>query len=983
METAYPYAPLHVGSCFSLGHGLLSPEQICREAKRRGHRAVGMVDRHNFYGMVRFLRAAGAQRIKPIVGMTLLRKGREACTAYVMDRRGFVALNRIVSLPGDPEPIRELLEHGWEGLAVVSGDPAVLRRLLARERRGLYVQLTYGRPFLELLQLARELDLPPLAVNQALFFEPGQAGLGDLLRSMSRGCTVEQLPRAHRIPAAARLVSRREMEGFFSAVPEALAAARAVAEEAECADLLSRNYVFPRYRDFSEAESFRMLGRLCRRGLAATQRRPGVAAEPASGVPLSVRKARLEHELGVIRRLGFAGYFLVVRDILRNCSLTCGRGSAAASLVSFLLGITHVDPLRHGLEFERFLNDQRSDPPDIDVDFPWDERDAVLRRVFTRYRGRAAMVANHVTYGPRSAVREAAKAFGLGEGEIERMVRFYRRGERELLPGYLLRAADSVRGLPRNLGTHCGGMVITPEPIWTYTHLRPSPLGYPLMAWDRDGAAAARLVKIDLLGNRSLSVLRDTLRNVGAGKLPEPEKVLGDPATAGMIARGDTLGLFYVESPACRQLLVKMGRGDYEHLILAGSIIRPAANATIRRFLRRLHGQPFRCPAPELQRSFGLMVYQEDIARVTAGAASFGPALADRLRRTLCSAGGSASLESYRRLFFSRGRGNGIPRDALEELWEMIRSFRGYSFCKAHSASYALVSYHLAYLKRHWPLEFFLSVINNGGGYYSRQTYLNHCRRLGIPLLPPDVNRSGIAYTAEEGGIRVGLGQILRISRSFTGRLIAERRLGGAFSSPEDFFRRLRPTLTETRFLVRCGALDGVAAGAPRPQLLYNCLRGCGRGWGQGQLFPPPPGPGGEYPEELKLLDELRTLGLMISRHPVALFRDRAERRVRELNYPGLIRSSELSRFTGREVSLVALVASGKEVIARPGSTGQKMVFITLEDEYSLFETVLFPPVYERFGNDAEGGGLLLLCGRVERDMGAVSVTVRRLSRLF
>jgi DNA polymerase III alpha subunit len=962
MNSNLSYTPLHVGSCYSLGRGLLTPQQICRQARKRGHRAVGMVDRHNFYGLVRFLQAAAREQIKPILGMTLLREGREACTAYVRERRGFARLNRIVSRPGGSDPIQDLLEHGWEGLTVVSHDASVLACLSSAQRRGLYVQLTYGRPFCRLLRLSRELGLPPLAVNQALFFEPEQARVGDLLRSIDRRCTVEQLPPAHRVPPEARLVGGAEMEAFFSAVPQALAAARSLAEEVGCRDLLPREYVFPRYRDYSEERSFGLLRRLCRRALGAM--RPGWAA-------------RLEHELGVIRNRGFAGYFLVVRDILKGCSRTCGRGSAAASLVSYLLGITRVDPLRHDLDFDRFLNDQRSDPPDIDVDFPWDERDAVLRRVFSRYRGRVAMVADHVTFGPRSAMREAAKACGLPQREIDRMVRFYRHGETERIPPYLLQAAEAVRGLPRHLGTHCGGVVITPEPICNYTHVQPSRLGYPVMAWDRDGAAAARLVKIDLLGNRSLSVLRDTLRTAAGGMLPGPEEVLRDPATGRMIGRGDTLGLFYVESPACRQLLRKMQRGDYQHLILAGSIIRPAANATIRRFLQRLHGAPYRCPSPVLQRSYGLMVYQEDIARVTAAVASFGPALADRLRKTLASAGASSALETYRRLFFSRGRSNGTPEGTLEELWEMICSFRGYSFCRAHSASYALVSYNLAYLKRHFPLQFFLSVINNGGGYYSRQTYLNQCRRLGIPLMLPDVNRSRVAYSPERGGIRVGLGQIRRISRGFLGRLLAERGRGGPFASPEDFFRRLRPSLMETRILVRCGALDGIAKGMARPRLLYTYLRG-----GQ-ELFPSGPPLPGDYPEELKLLDELSTLGLMISRHPVSLFRKRAGERARELGLPGVIPSSQLTRFPGQEVGLVGLVASGKEVLARAGRSDRTMVFITLEDEFSLFETVLFPSVYDRYRHDVEGGGVLLLCGRVRQEMGAVCVTVSRLSRLF
>jgi DNA polymerase III alpha subunit len=388
-----------------------------------------------------------------------------------------------------------------------------------------------------------------------------------------------------------------------------------------------------------------------------------------------------------------------------------------------------------------------------------------------------------------------------------------------------------------------------------------------------------------------------------------------------------------------------------------------------------LHGAPFRPLSRALDRTYGLMIYQEDVSRVAMTEAGFSPGQADRLRKTLKAGFESPDLMRYRSLFFSQGARRGTPAVVLEQLWDMIRSFQGYSFCKAHSASYALVSYKLAYLKRHFPLEFFLSVINNGGGYYSRQTYLNQCRRLGIPILSPDVNRSLIRYTAEQGGIRVGLGQIRRISRNFVRRLLEERGRGGPFSDPADFFRRLQPGLQETRMLVRSGALDGIANGMVRPRLLYTYLRGS-RGE---ELFAPEPVPLADYPEELKLLDELRTLGLMISRHPVSLFSARAQERVRELALPALIRSSELPRCLGREVSLVGLVASGKEVL----TAGSVMVFVTLEDEFSLFESVLFPAVFGRYRACVDGGGVLLIGGRVEQEMGAFSVTVRRVSRLF
>ena len=973
MATDSSYPLLHFTSCFSLGYGFLTPETICRRAKQRGYGAVGLVDRHNFYGLVRFLKAAEREGVRPIVGMALRREGSRSFTAYVLDRRGFVRLNQIVSHRGESDLLEDLLTEGWSGLALASEDPGFLQSLSRRQRRGLYVKLTYGLPFSELLRFSRSSGLPALAVNDALSMDGEDDWIGDLLRSISRCCSVEELPASQRIQSHQHLVDPCEMARYFSAVPEALEAACRIAEQAESGTLLPAESVFPRYRGLSESESFGLLRRLCWRGAAAQ--------------PPPLWKQRLDHELQVIRCKGFAGYFLVVRDIVRRCSRTCGRGSSAASLVSYLLGITHVDPLRHNLDFDRFLNYQRSDPPDIDVDFPWDERDKVLRYVFAHYPGCVGMVADHVTFGPRSAVRESAKAYGLPEREIGAMVKYYKYAETRRIPGYLLSAARAIQGLPRHLGTHCGGVVITPGAITEYTHVQSSPLGYPVIAWDRDSAQGARLVKIDLLGNRSLGVLRDTIelvnRQISGASAPPGSKLTWDGLdgvenreTRRMIARGETVGIFYVESPATRQLLRKMGRGDYEHLVMATSIIRPAANRCIREFLLRLHGAPYRPSSPALDQTYGLMIYQEDVSRVAMAAAGFSPGQADRLRKTLSGRNGSADLERYRKLFFSKGARSATPAAALARLWDMLCSFRGYSFCKAHSASYALVSFKLAYLKRHFPLQFFVSVINNGGGYYSRQTYLNECRRSGVAVLLPDVNRAEMAYTAEGSALRIGLGQLRGISRTFVQKLLDERGRGGLFTGYADFLRRLRPGLLEIRVLVRSGALDRISEGMFRPQLLWRYLRNDRTGGLFAEEIPPVP----DYPEEVKLLDEIRTLGLVVSRHPVSIFRSRAGLLSKRLGFPHLIRSVELPRCIGRQVSLAGLVAGGKEVLTR---TGEPMVFVSFEDEYSLFETILFPSLFRSVCRRIDGGGLFLLAGVAEEELGAVSVKVKRISRLF
>ncbi|MBI5366998.1 MAG: DNA polymerase III subunit alpha, partial [Planctomycetes bacterium] len=485
-------------------------------------------------------------------------------------------------------------------------------------------------------------------------------------------------------------------------------------------------------------------------------------------------RARIEYELALIREKGFASYFLVVRDIVRRSERTCGRGSAAASIVAYVLGITHVDPIAHNLYFERFLNPGRVDPPDIDVDFPWDERDAVLEYLFRTYGpAHTAMIANHVTFQPRAAIREVAKVYGLPEGEIadltERIPWFYDApGLRDMLRDHphfrdvalrppwpeILALAERLVGFPRLLSVHCGGVVITPDPITNHAPLEPAAKGLPIVQWEKDAAEELGLVKIDLLGNRSLAVIRDALAAVrahhGVDVRYDEWDPLEDPATQALLAAGRTMGVFYVESPAMRRLQQKTGRGDFGHLVIASSIIRPAANAFIREYVRRLRGEPYASLHPILDtvlaETYGIMSYQEDVSKIAMAMGGFTAAEADGLRKLLSKKDRVHKLAEYRRRFADGARIRGIAADVIDKVWEMIESFAGYSFCKPHSASYALVSFKSAWLKAHFPAEFMAAVISNQGGYYSTFAYLSEARRMGIALLGPDVNASGRAY---------------------------------------------------------------------------------------------------------------------------------------------------------------------------------------------------------------------------------------------
>ncbi len=996
MGTSY----LSFRSHYSLLRGCRSPEEICRFARERNISTVGLTDINNFYGLIVFLLAAGREGVRPVAGVSVEKDGRILFTAYVMNRKGFGAICRVLTelLTGVEayDPVAALEDRGWEGLSILSTHPDVMQRLAAREKRGLYVQLSYGRPFAALAGFARTCSLPAAAVQDTVFLDDGDERLYPLLRAMDLNTTLEHVPVEELLETGGsrphRHVDPQAMASFFSAVPEALANMEQIACEADCSGIISPHYVFPAFNGCTDEETYWELLRLCEAGV---QRRYG-------GMRPDIRE-RLDYELTLIREKGFASYFLVVRDIVQQCPRTCGRGSAASSIVSYLLGLTHVDPLRYTLFFERFLNRGRKDPPDIDIDFPWDERDKTLKYVFERYAGHAGMVANHVTFGPRSALRDPAKALGLPEEEIAELVRAFRQGRFDDIPSYLREAAARIRGAPRNLGTHCGGVVITPGPITDYTHVQISPLGYPVIAWEKDATEEAGLVKIDLLGNRSLAVLRDTLALVDAnhGVRLEWESFdpLEDPETRQLIGGGKTLGVFYVEYPATRQLLSKMQKGDYENLVIASSIIRPAANKYIQTFVKRLHGAAYRPLHPLIEQTlaetFGVMVYQEDVSRVAIDLAGFPIEEADRLRKILSKKDRDLKLPDMRERFFRGARARGVPEETVVKVWDMILSFDGYSFCKAHSASYAQVSYRVAYLKRFYPLEFMASVINNGGGFYGRQTYVDECRRMGFPILPPDVNTSRWEYTVESaqarregdesravpvpagghaGALRVGLGQLKDARQELVQAIVDERGRGGPYTGFRDFCARTPCRFEDIRVLIRSGALDSVSDGYTRPQLFFRWLT-LAKEEGLGFLPPAPPIIG-DYPSRVKLADEVQTLGIVVTRHPLALFRPRIERITARHGLAPLVCSSEIPSCRGRKVWTAGILVTAKEVATKKR---EPMIFVSFEDELAIFETVLFPDAFNRFYSLLDDGWAFLIFGRVEDDLGAVAISVEHL----
>ncbi|MEJ2056503.1 MAG: hypothetical protein P8X39_01530 [Desulfofustis sp.] len=700
----------------------------------------------------------------------------------------------------------------------------------------------------------------------------------------------------------------------------------------------------------------------------------------------------------------------MVRDIVmplqpdgsRRQRRICGRGSGAASLVAYCLGISNVCPIRYNLYFERFLNPGRSDPPDIDIDFAWDERDQVLSEVLSQFGVRAAMVCNHVCFKPRMAIRETAKAFGLPGYEISRMTKrlpwFFKRSDLSLgeqisrLPALkdqdfsgpwqeIIERASELIGLPRYLSVHPGGVVITDDPVENYVPVERAAKGVPIIQWEKDGAEESGLVKIDLLGNRSLAVIRDaivSIRKNGADFSEQRWHPEDDLNTKAAVGAGRTMGCFYIESPAKRLLQKKAGTGDFEQLVIQSSIIRAAANEFVREYVRRLHGGDWEPLHPALEtvldETFGLMVYQEDVSRVAVALAGFSHSEADGLRKVLSKKDRELKLRDYREQFSRGCRRKGIGELDIGRIWEMIMSFNGYSFCKPHSASYARVSFQAAYLKTHFPAEFMAAVISNQGGYYSTFSYVSEAKRMGLVIEPPDVGISDYCWFGKGKRLRVGLQALSGVARETIERIIRCRQQG-VFTSFRDFLGRVRPAENEIRSLIDSGSLDCVSASGSRSSLFWEAAAGDIQksAAGTGALFaeiPAPPPLLRDYQPIERLRREYRALGFLTGTHPVTLIQKSGVKTVK---------GCELESHVGRAVQFIGWLLNGKVVSTK---TGEVMEFLTFEDETAIIETTFFPEIYRRYAHILTSHRPYLLSGLVEEDFGALTLTVERVRQL-
>jgi error-prone DNA polymerase len=1076
MSRAPDYVELHAHSGFSFLDGASSPDELAERAAELGCPALALTDHDGLCGSLAFAHAAKALGVRPITGAEITLRGEDHLTLLVESPAGYANLCRLITLAHvdtRPPPDRRAmppaldpadLEAHAEGLVCLAGcarqglvprlvaagrrreAEAALRGLVATFGRGnVYVELQlprvrgHRRLARELAQLAEAVGVPTVATGNVHAHHPRRAFLQDAFVAIRHRATLDGSEAQRRGNREAVLRPPAEMAARFAEHPGAVAETLRLAERLTFDLTTDLGYRFPDFASGHPGESAEAaLSRICRHQLGARYTNARLRAEAL---------VRLEEELALIAHHGLAGFFLLHRDLLelaREVALELrpsgsarrwlppgrGRGSSVGSIVCYLTGLSHVDPVKNRLFLGRFLNRDTMSMPDIDLDFPRDIRERLIEEVIRRYGAEhAALVAAFPTFRIRMAVRELGKALALPDADLERISRLADAwshsgavaeelmrlpdGEQKLAsPRWRALAflAREAAGLPRHLSQHSGGMIVSARPLVELVPVVPAAFpGRQLCQWDKDSCADAGFVKIDLLGLGMLSAVEDCVDMIARarGETVDLSRIpLDDRETYDDIQDAETVGVFQIESRAQMQSLLQTRPENLEDLTIQVALIRPgpvmggAVHPYVeRRRLRRAdpaYEPPYDHPllAEPLRETLGVVVFQEQVLEVAIALAGFSAGQAEALRRAMSRVRSEAAMMRLWEEFRDGARARGVDDPTVEAVFKKLMGFASFGFPKAHSAAFALLAYQSAWLRRRYPAEFLAALLNaQPMGFYPPASLVNDAARRGVRTLRPCVNRSGAACTIEDGAVRVGLGYVREVRAEAAARMVAERGADGPFRDLADLAGRTELRREQLAQLVRAGALDDLAPAVPgsdaRRAMLWevgvlprSLPAGAPRrarsrradGLAQRQLplpigaAPPPPLPPSTVWE--RTLSDYETMGLSAGWHMVALVRSGLP--------PGTLTAAELKLTPhGRRVCVAGLVVARQ----RP-ATAKGIVFLLLEDETGMINAIVRPEIYERHRAVARAEPLLVVWGKLERRERVTNVLVDRLARI-
>ena len=1062
------YLELHAHSSYSFCDGASLPQELALAAAGFGYEAFALTDHDGVYGAMEFAQACEPLGVRPIHGaeLTVTCGGtRRHLTLLVENATGWENLCRLVTEahagtrprpdrePLPPEvPIESVLERN-EGLVCLSGcardglvaRPAadrdssggeaeqLARRCLAAFGRDRF-RIELQRPFWRhdrwrnrrLAACAERLGVAVVATGNVHAHSPARAALQDALVAVRNHTTLEESEAARRGNSTAVMASPAAMAARFADHPEAVAETARLAERLRFDLRAELGYRYPGSED---PDADRALAEICRSRLEL--RYDGMSERGEA-------TRRLEEELGVIRKLRLSGFFLLHFDLLELAREVAaevrgpesarallppgrGRGSSVSSVVCYLTGLSHIDPVKAGLFLGRFLNDEITEMPDIDLDFPRDIREKLIPRVHERYGNeRAALVAAFATYRSRGAVRDLGKALGLPAGEIERVAGVadvYARGEeveRDIAEAIGERRASSVRwrhlaalareawGLPRHVSQHPGGMVLSTRPLIDICPVQPAAMeARQLVQWDKDSCADAGFLKIDLLGLGMLSAVERCVEQVAAvrdERIDLSRIPLDDSDVFEAIRNAETTGVFQIESRAQMQMLPRSLPETIDDLTVQVALVRPGPiqGGAVHPYLARKKLQredpefeiPYEHPAlePILADTLGAIVFQDQVIQVAMALAGFSAGEAEGLRRAMSRKRSEEALAAYGERFVAGAVANGVERELAERVFEQVRGFSGFGFPKSHAAAFGLLAYQSTWLRVHYGPEFLCALLNEQPmGFYPPDSLSHEAQRRGIEVLAADVNASLAECTVERRGetlaVRLGLGYVKGVAEEEVRTLVEERERSGAYRDLADLASRSgmgREGLERLAWAGACGSV-GVSAGAsPRRDELWRLGVALGsertRGKQFAQLALPLPLPA---PPDLRPLDswerivaDYASTGVTLEEHPMEVVRPHVER--------PLTTTAELPATADG-----ARVAVGGLVVARQKpATARGVVFMLLEDELGVVNVIVPPPVYESCRLAVRTAAFAVVDGKLERREGVTNLVASSVERL-
>ena len=1014
-----PYVELHSHSNFSFLDGGSHPYELAMRAAELEMPALAITDRGGVYGAVKHLQACRKLGVKPIIGSALEVDGDELIL-IARNLRGYSNLCRLLTIAHADQPKGEArttlakVDEHRDDLFYLSptDDEQRLRELQeALGRENVFSELHHHlRPedpwVLEgRAAMARRCGAGVVATNQVHYHVPERRRLHDVLVAIRHRATLEEA-RPHLFSNSEHhLKSGAEMRPLFERHAEALATPWDIAQECDV-DLDFRKVRFPGYPVPAGETPFSYLYKLCFEGVR----------ERYQPITIEVTR-RLQHELEVIQKTGLAEFFLINWDLMRFAREKGvpgqGRGSAADSIVAYVLGITRVDPIEHNLLFERFLHEEMTSTPDIDIDFSTAHREQVIQYIYEKYGWeRTGMVCNVVTFQPRMAIRQVGKALGFSDELLDRLAkgvdRWFTEDVEDSMTGavpppdmrpqswkHFLELCREVIEFPRHLSIHNGGMLVTGEPLVDIAPVEPATMeGRRVVQFNKDDVEDLGLIKMDMLGLRTLSVVAEALDLIKdtSGVRPDLDQLpLKDPAVFEMCSIADTIGVFQIESRAQMQTLPRTRPKDFNDLVVEVAIIRPGpiqGNA-VHPYIRRKQGREqvtYAHPLlePILKDTLGVILYQEQIIEIAMYVAGMKPGRADGFRRAMTRHLNRVEMSSLEDEFIGGCLGNGVPREVADQLFQAVQGFAVYGFCRSHAAAFARTSYETAWMKLHHPVEFGCGLLNNQPmGFYHPSVLVEDLKRHGMTALPVDVNRSDVRCLPErfDAGLamRIGFNYVRDLGEDGRAAIVTERGRSGVFSSFDDFVNRLRDRPIgpqAVRNLVMVGAFD--ALGRPRRELLWGWQeRWHGKGLRRGipkqsELRLNDTAPSLPHVDEFDANQlEYRISDLSTGHHLIHFCRDR-------LRGMGAQESNKLPGIrNGQHVRVAGLV-----ITRQAPSTAKKIRFFTLEDEFGQVNVTIKPDVYDRHRQVANRQPILVIDGVMQRQDGVYSVLASHIQAL-